>query len=82
MSWPARKLYAFQHPFEQVSWLCAEEAFRRRRSIRALDKVVVHGRQRFELGIADPVQAVVAQRQMPVSPLDTGTGSLEEMGTV
>ena len=82
LSWPTRKLYAFEHPFEQVFWLCAEETLRRCRSIRALDKIVMHGRQRFELVVADPVQTMMAQRQMPVSSLDTGTGSLEEMGTV
>ena len=69
-------------PIRTGFWLCAEETLRRCRSIRSLDKIVVHGRQRFELVVADPVQTMMAQRQMPVSSLDTGTGSLEEMGTV
>ena len=82
MSRPPRKFYPLQHPFEQISWLCAEESFRRCRPVGAFHKIVVNRRERLQFLIANPMQAVMAQRQMPVSPFYAGTGSLEKVGTI
>lgn len=46
-----------------------------------LHPVIVHRRQRRQLPVADPLEAVVPQRQRPIAPLSTGTCTLQSWRT-
>jgi 4-hydroxy-tetrahydrodipicolinate synthase len=77
LGWPTWQVHPLQHPIKERPWLGAKEPFGSGRAITALHKVIVHRRQGGQLPIAQAMQAMMAESQLPIAPFDTGTGALE-----